>query len=231
MITRLLIALLCVPGPGVPGLGTAALAAPARDWRQTVTQAADGAYRIGNPSAKVKLTEYLSYTCPHCAHFLEESQPELSDRMVARGLVQIELRNLVLNPLDMAAATLARCAGPDRFWPITHRMFKRQPQWSNKGIAYIRASVDSLEKLPPASSMERIARHSGLVTLAREAGMPTSAVTPCFADKRAARAVSILTEDAATRVAGTPSFQINGGPVFSDDWAGLKKRLVAAGVQ
>jgi len=47
---------------------TLAGAAPVRNWPATATMNADGAYVIGNPAARVKLREWASYTCPHCAH-------------------------------------------------------------------------------------------------------------------------------------------------------------------
>ncbi|MCB8828310.1 DsbA family protein, partial [Escherichia coli] len=53
---------------------TAALvaAAPAADWTRHVTQTAKGAFVLGNPAAPIKLVEYGSYTCSHCAAFSKE---------------------------------------------------------------------------------------------------------------------------------------------------------------
>ncbi|HEX8555004.1 MAG TPA: thioredoxin domain-containing protein, partial [Sphingomonas sp.] len=52
-------------------------AAPARDWSTVAAKTATGAYVIGNPQARVKLIEYASYTCSHCAEFSVQSDKEL----------------------------------------------------------------------------------------------------------------------------------------------------------
>jgi hypothetical protein len=63
----------------------AAQAAPAKDWSQTVTLTKEGAHVIGNPAAKTRLVEYVSYTCPHCAHFVAEGTAPLKAGWVSRG--------------------------------------------------------------------------------------------------------------------------------------------------
>ena len=37
-------------------------------WSNSI-MATDGGHRIGNPEAEVKLVEFMSYTCSHCANF------------------------------------------------------------------------------------------------------------------------------------------------------------------
>src|SRR3546814_21057791 len=74
--------------------GAAAPAPQAGDWTRTVTQTAAGSFVMGNPAAPVKLIEYLSYTCPHCAAFSAESAAVLRGRMVKSGKVSPELRKI-----------------------------------------------------------------------------------------------------------------------------------------
>jgi hypothetical protein len=48
---------------------------------------------LGNPrNAPVKLVEYISYTCPHCAHFEAESDAQLRIGFIATGKGSIEVR-------------------------------------------------------------------------------------------------------------------------------------------
>src|SRR6185503_10794012 len=42
------------------------------DWTETVTLTERGGFLMGNPNAPVKLLEYASITCPHCAEFSEQ---------------------------------------------------------------------------------------------------------------------------------------------------------------
>lgn len=86
-----------------------------RDWTQTTTRLPTGTYLIGNPAASVKLVEYASYTCPHCAAFAAESAPVLHDRFVRDGSVSLEYRHLIRDGLDLGAAILARCTGTARW--------------------------------------------------------------------------------------------------------------------
>ena len=39
------------------------------NWNTQVAVSPSGSHVIGNPAAATKLTEYVSYTCPHCAEF------------------------------------------------------------------------------------------------------------------------------------------------------------------
>ena len=87
----------------------AAQARAKMDWSTHVTQTPAGAYVIGNPAARVKLVEYVSYTCPHCAVFTTESAPVLKGQMVRSGSTSIEIRHFIRDRLDLAAALIARC--------------------------------------------------------------------------------------------------------------------------
>ena len=58
-------------------------AAQQAPWLAQITIAPSGSHIIGNPDAKVKLVEYMSYTCPHCAAFEAESATPLRADFVA----------------------------------------------------------------------------------------------------------------------------------------------------
>ena len=75
---------------------------------------------MGNPDAPVKLVEYGSLTCPHCADFAAAGDASRWSRNYVRsGRVSFEYRNFVLNGIDVAATLLARCAAPalSSRWP------------------------------------------------------------------------------------------------------------------
>ena len=58
-----------------------------RNWNQTITLTPQGTHLLGNPAAKVRLTQFISYTCPHCAHFapmVEEWKAKLPKNIVLR---------------------------------------------------------------------------------------------------------------------------------------------------
>jgi protein-disulfide isomerase len=84
------------------------------------------------PAAPLKLVEYASFTCSHCAQFAEEGFPALLRDHVRSGRLSFEFRNFVRDPYDMAAALVARCASPANFFPLTHRIFETREQWIAK---------------------------------------------------------------------------------------------------
>ena len=57
------------------------------DWTETVAATPEGGFRMGNPEAPVKLVEYASITCPHCAEFAEQGTSALRDQYVKSGRV------------------------------------------------------------------------------------------------------------------------------------------------
>ena len=73
-------------------LAPQAVAAPARkaaapaavDWSNRVAATPEGGFMMGNPAAKVKVVEYGSLTCPHCAAFSNSAKAGLAAR-VRRG--------------------------------------------------------------------------------------------------------------------------------------------------
>ena len=92
-------------------------AAPAAvDWSKRVAATPEGGFVMGNPAAKVKVVEYGSLTCPHCAAFSNSAKAGLAAR-VRTGKVSFEFRNYVLNGIDVAATLVARCGGTARFFP------------------------------------------------------------------------------------------------------------------
>src|SRR5688500_12259900 len=87
------------------------------DWSQVVTPTPAGGFMMGNANAGVKLIEYGSMTCPHCAEFDETGVQPLIDNYVKSGRVSYEYRNYVRDPYDLAASLIARCNGAQGFFP------------------------------------------------------------------------------------------------------------------
>ena len=106
---------------------TASGAIAATNWL-TVVDTAGGGHLIGNPNAKVKLTEFVSYTCHHCGHFAEEGSSAV-DVYVASGKVRLDVRHVVRDPVDLTAAMIANC-GPAAKFPRNHAtLLLSQHKW------------------------------------------------------------------------------------------------------
>ena len=106
------------------GEAIAAIAAPAgQSWVDTAAVTPEGGYVIGNPDAPLKLVEYASHTCSHCAAFSQEAAAKL-DEYVEKGVVSYEIRNQIHDPIDLSKALLARCGTPQTFHPLANQAWQ-----------------------------------------------------------------------------------------------------------
>ena len=78
----------------------------------------------------VKVVEYGSLTCPHCATFSREVFPELKKDYIDTGKVHFIFREFSRNPLDVAAFVLARCIGDDKAFAAIELLFSQQDKWA-----------------------------------------------------------------------------------------------------
>jgi protein-disulfide isomerase len=215
----------------LPLLSAAALVAATapRPWTAVATPVATGSYLIGNPKARVKLVEYVSYTCPHCAHFEKEADATL-DAMVRSGSTSVEVRNQVHDGIDLAAATLARCAGAAAFPKVHAAFFARQEDWYERAAQWAEGNRERVKSWPQLAQLSAVAEGAGLPAIAREAGAPAAAIASCFANDAAVKR-TIAVSEATTKVQGTPAFEINGRLIQNVGWAELQPQLRAAGAK
>lgn len=210
-------------------VGTAALAAPARDWTAAVRQTPVGGSVIGNPAARVKLVEYVSYTCPHCKHLVEQSKPVL-DPLIRNGSTSLEIRQQIHDKIDWVAVALARCLAPARFPRYHQAVFAAQGRWFAKAAEYDRSGA--LAALPTNHARAKaLAVHSGLAEIARAAGLSPAGLDRCFADESVLVAAMKSSMAIRADVTGTPAFEINERFVPNVTWAELEPQLRAAGAR
>jgi protein-disulfide isomerase len=213
------------------GASAAVVAAPARNWITTVAPAPGGTYVFGNPAAKAKLVEYLSYTCSHCGDFAVQSWPVLKRDYLAKGTTSVEIRHAVRDPMDMAAALLARCEGAGRFLGHSEAIFATQRDWMAKGVAFASANGERLKTLPVSQSLGEFAQASGLTQLMRTRGMPQAKINACLSSKAQQDQLAAIANEAwrVRRIPGTPAFLLNGTLVSETaSWDMLKPKLDAA---
>ncbi len=214
----------------------AALARPApapavRDWARIASVTPDGAFVLGNPKAKVRLVEYLSMTCSHCAHFVGESLQPLTDKYVRPGVVALEVRHAIRDSLDITATLLARCNGPRAYFPAAQALLADQDRWVQDAIAFQDSDQGASAKLPPADAMAAMAHGAGLDRLMAARGLPPARVKACLASKAEQDRLSAMATEAwGTRaIPGTPAFLINGTIVEGvTSWAALEPKLQEA---
>ncbi|MFZ4763050.1 MAG: thioredoxin domain-containing protein [Alphaproteobacteria bacterium] len=85
---------------------------------------------IGAENAPVKIIEYYSLSCGHCAMFHKQTLPLLKLEYVDKGLLKITFRDYPLNEPALRAAQLARCLPAAQFPAFTSLLFEHQDDWA-----------------------------------------------------------------------------------------------------
>lgn len=209
----------------------APLAAPAKvNWNTVVTRTAADSHLLGNPDAPVKLVEYISYTCPHCAHFEAESDAQLRIGFIAPGKGSIEVRSFVRDPVDLTVALLAHCGPPSKFFGNHSTFLRHQATWMAPIDRLTDAQKARWSNTDFAARTRAIASDLGLYSLMQARGFDRTASDRCLADKALAERLAQHTKEATEKdfVNGTPSFVLNGLPLSGTySWATLKPQVEA----
>jgi protein-disulfide isomerase len=197
------------------------------NWVGTVTETPGGSYVLGNPRA-TRLTEYVSYTCPHCAHFVGEASQPLRTGWIAKGTLSLEVRNAIRDPYDLTAAILVRCGGKARFFANHEAMFAYQQAWMDRVQAFETKRAD----MPPAKDagdqMVAVATGTGLTDFFAKRGITPEQQRICLTDKKTLDMLGAMTKDAweTKKIGGTPSFTLDDQLIDGvHDWDGLHAAL------
>lgn len=145
---------------------------------------------IGNPNAPIKVIEYASLTCSHCAHFHNDILPELKTKFIDTGKVYLEFREFPLNDPALKATITARCLPEDKYESFVGLLFKTQDQWAG-GLDYMQALRQN----------------------AKLAGLSDATFDACqnSAELKAAIAAKMQEAQDKWKLSSTPTFVINDG--------------------
>ena len=166
-------------------------------------------FSLGDPNAPVKMVEYASFTCPHCADFHEAVFKDLKRDYIDTGKVHFTLREVYFDRYGLWAAMVARCGGEMRYFSIHDALFSNQKEW--------------------AASDDPTVVVNNLKTIAVAAGMDGATVDTCLKDGPMAEALikRFETNMAADGVEGTPTIFINGAKHSNMPYADLKALIDA----
>jgi protein-disulfide isomerase len=210
----------------------AAVPPPAgQEWSEVATVSPEGGVIEGNPNAPIKLVEYASHTCPHCAEFSKEAGEPLR-AYVNSGKVSYELRNQVHDAIDLTFAVMAHCAGPGPFHALAEQ------GWANLDAIYSTAQANSAQmdaagQLQGAQRFQAIANATGLFDFFAQRGISRDQEMACLAKPETATQIAERSDKQSNdlQVTGTPWFFINGDSVGTQNWATLEPMLQRAGAR
>jgi protein-disulfide isomerase len=188
-------------------LAAAMAASPAVAQKAAATEPGD--FSLGSPDAPVKMVEYASFTCPHCATFHATVFKDLKRDYIDTGKVHFTLREVYFDRYGLWAAMVARCGGEMRYFGIHDMLFDQQAEWA--------ASQDPVQVV------------QNLKTIGIAAGLDEAAIDTCLNDQAQAEALiaRFQANMAADGVEGTPTIFINGTKHSNMTYADLKAILDA----
>ena len=154
----------------------------------------DGDVVIGSDKAPVTIIEYASMTCPHCAHFEENTLPELKKRYIDTGKVRYMMREFPLDALAAAGFMLARCAGKDKYEAVIETLFAKQSDWA------VQQPIEPLK------------------AIAKQFGFTEESFSACLANQKVLDNIQTVRDHATQKlgVNSTPTFFINGKRLVGD---------------
>ena len=149
-------------------------------------------HTMGSPDAPVKMTEYASFTCPHCAKFNETVFQDLKKNYIDTGKVFFTYREVYFDRFGLWAGMIARCGGADRYFGFVETYYSTRDTWLNSD--------------DPAVISENLKR------IGRTGGMSNEQIDTCLNNQPFAQALvaNFQTNMEADKVEGTPTFIIDG---------------------
>ncbi len=163
---------------------------------------------VGNPDAKIKLVEYFSLTCPHCARFHHEIFPILKRKYIDTGILQLEFRDFPLDQWALRAAALSRCIPSKHYPAFLDVLMKQQKSWT--------ASKDIF---------------ASLVRIGKLAGYKQEFIKSCMSNEKLLDGIIRirLEGEKKYKVRTTPSFLLNGEKIDAynfDEFESLISKLI-----
>lgn len=160
---------------------------------------------LGNADAPIKVIEYMSMTCPHCANFHNVTFDPIKTKYIDSGKVQFIIREFPFDPVATAAFMLARSnpqkpeelATPEQYFAMVSMLFKQQRTWA-----------------APADKDVR----NALMQTVKIAGYTQQSFEACLTNQKLLDEINASVKRGADEFAvnSTPTFLINGKKYSGD---------------
>ena len=209
---------------------TASSAAQAREnWTATVSVSAEGQHVLGNPKAPVQLTEYVSYTCPHCSTFQKQAEAPMRLAYVMPGKLSVKVHHFIRDPVDLTITMLTNCGDPQGFFKLHHTFLYGQDKWLTKMGDFSEAQRLRWRSGKLSERTQAVARDFDFYAIMAQHGMSRTQVDRCLSD--VALATRLAEQSRIARDAGVddaPRFAL-GGTILAatEDWETLDLQIKA----
>lgn len=179
-------------------------------WNSEISAGADGSHVMGNPEAKVRITEYVSYTCKACSAFAVQSEAPLRIGYISSGKVSFEVRQILRGPVDLTIAMLAECGTKERFFMRHTGFLRRQASWM-KPVASASPAQQQRWKYGTLAQRNRaIASDLRLYDLMEGMGINRNITDRCLTDQAVAERITAQSNSSqALGITNPPGLAIN----------------------
>nr|WP_246422524.1 thioredoxin domain-containing protein [Roseospira visakhapatnamensis] len=145
-------------------------------------------YTLGDPDAPVKILEFSSFTCGHCASFHTDTLPLLKEQYIDTGKANLTLVDFPLDDVALAVTLITRCAPEPLYHKLVEIYFADQDAWLKRN------------PLEP------------ILGIARLGGLSEAQLDACLTDEALFEEIQRRRAEAEARfnITGTPTFAING---------------------
>lgn len=172
---------------------------------------------IGNPDAKVTVTEYASAACPHCAAWNAENWDTFEAKYLVTGKVRYVFRELLTSPQEyaMAAFMTGRCAVEASGDPTNSRPYFAvlQSYYAGQVTYHETGQLNTIK-----------------TDVAKKTGLSEKAQADCVANgpKFTAFMNTMRAHTTADKVNSTPTFFVNGQRIDGNDMKDIEAAITAA---
>ena len=223
-------------GAAPAGSAIAKIAAPAgQKWEGVVTAMPTGGMMAGNPAAPIKLVEYGSLTCPHCARFAAEAMAPLMSEFVSSGRVSYEYRSFFIHQQDLPLTMLVRCAPKENFFPLVEQIYANLENFTKLlDDPAVQQAAEASSKLPPGQRLPALADALGFTSFFAARGISVDQAHACLGNVQNATTVSNSFKTfSEAGINQTPTMVINGFqiPAEQSEWPKIAEALRAAGAR
>jgi protein-disulfide isomerase len=144
---------------------------------------------LGDENAPVKIEEFASLTCGHCANFHQTVFKELKEKYIDTGKAYVVFSDFPLNGPAVHASLAARCADKDQYFDMISKLFETQDKWAFDLLNYKKY----------------------LQTVSADYGLSEQEFTQCINDEALQKGLLAMRQMANKmyQISATPSFVVN----------------------
>ena len=213
---------------------TPSVAAPAtppagQQWSDVIVPTNEGGLVMGNPNAPVKVVEYGSLSCPHCAKLSQDGMEKIAGTYVKSGKVSYEFRSFAIHPQDIQLTMLVRCAPtPAASFGLVEQLFANYDPL----IKILEANATKVQAVQSQPMPQRLITTSNLLGYTdffSARGLSVEAQNKCLADTASATKVAKESEAISGKgIESTPTVFINGNKQTSTEWTEIDSAIAKA---